>query len=159
YEFAPLAYVTLDRDGRVLESNRMATKILGVERRDLMRTSFTKFVTTESQDDWYLHRQDVFSSETTQVCEIRTRSADGSLRSIRVESIAAGDRNECCRTAFVDITERKRAEEEREQLLAREQAARKKMEAATEAKDRFLAMVSHELRTPLTPILGWVSVL
>src|SRR5215472_92465 len=30
YEFAPLAYVTLDRDGRVLESNRMATKILGL---------------------------------------------------------------------------------------------------------------------------------
>jgi signal transduction histidine kinase len=59
----------------------------------------------------------------------------------------------------VDITERKRAEEEREHLLAREQAARKKMEAATEAKDRFLAMVSHELRTPLTPIIGFVAVL
>src|SRR5215475_7950734 len=160
YEFAPLAYVTLDRDGRVLESNQMATKMLGVERRDLMRARFTKFVTAESQDDWYLHRQAVFSSETTQVCEIRTRSADWSLRSIRVESIAAGDRRDwCCRTALIDITERKRAEEEREQLLAREQAARKKMEAATQTKDRFLAMVSHELRTPLTPILGWVAVL
>src|SRR5215467_4378449 len=160
YEFAPLAYVTLDRDGRVLESNQMATKMLGLERRDLVHARFTKFVATESQDDWYLHRQAVFSSETTQVCEIRTRSADGSLRSVRVESISAGDGKEwCCRTALVDITERKRAEDEREQLLAREQAARKKMEAATQAKDRFLAMVSHELRTPLTPILGWVAVL
>src|SRR5215471_6884789 len=52
YEFAPVAYVTLDRNGRVLESNQMATKILGVERRDLMRASFTKFVTTGSQDGW-----------------------------------------------------------------------------------------------------------
>src|SRR5215468_12375830 len=98
YEFAPLAYVTLDRHGRVLEGNRMATRMLGVEPRDLKRASFTKFVTAESQDDWYLHRQAVSSSETTQVCEIRIRSADGSLRSIRVESIAAGDRKErCCR--------------------------------------------------------------
>jgi PAS domain-containing protein len=72
YEFAPLAYATLDRDGRVLESNQMAIKMLGVERRDLMHASFPKFVTRESQDDWYLHRQAVFSSETTQVCEIRT---------------------------------------------------------------------------------------
>jgi PAS domain S-box-containing protein len=160
YEFAPLAYVTLDRDGRVLESNQMATKMLGVERRDLMRASFTKFVTPESQDDWYLHRQAVLSSETTQVCEIRTRSADGTLRCIQVDSFAAGGRKDwCCRTALVDITERKRAEEERQQLLAREQAARKKMEAATQAKNRFLAIVSHELRTPLTPILGWVAVL
>src|SRR5215475_1741512 len=160
YELAPLAYVTLDRDARVLESNRMATIMLGVERRGLMGAKFTKFITTESQDDWYLHRQAVFSGETAQVCEISIRGADGSLRSIRVESIAAGDRTEqCCRTVLVDITERKRAEEEREQLLAREQAARQKMEAAIQAKDRFLAMVSHELRTPLTPILGWVSVL
>jgi PAS domain S-box-containing protein len=86
YEFAPLAYVTLDRDSRVLERNRMAAKMLGVEPRDLRRARFTKFVTAESQDAWYLHLQAVSSSETTQVCEISIRSADGSLRSIRVET-------------------------------------------------------------------------
>ncbi|MCA1994262.1 MAG: CHASE domain-containing protein [Coleofasciculus sp. S288] len=59
----------------------------------------------------------------------------------------------------VDITERKRAEEEREQLLAREQAARAQAEAANRIKDEFLAVLSHELRTPLNPILGWVKLL
>jgi signal transduction histidine kinase len=34
-----------------------------------------------------------------------------------------------------------------------------KLEAASAAKDEFLAVLSHELRTPLTPILGWASVL
>ena len=116
YEFAPLAYVTLDRHGRVLESNRMATRMLGVEPRDLKRTSFTKFVTAESQDDWYLHRQAVSSSETTQVCEIRMRCADGSLRSIRVESIAAGRPHML--SSFIDLTERKQAEEAIGQLAA-----------------------------------------
>src|SRR5262249_5957539 len=55
-----------------------------------------------------------------------------------------------------DLTEVKRAEEERVRL-AWEQAARTEAEAANEAKDRFLATLSHELRTPLTPVLATVT--
>ncbi|MBV9385461.1 MAG: PAS domain S-box protein [Chroococcidiopsidaceae cyanobacterium CP_BM_ER_R8_30] len=58
-----------------------------------------------------------------------------------------------------DITERKRAEEERAQLLVREQAARAEAEAASRAKDEFLSIVSHELRTPLAAILLWAELL
>jgi signal transduction histidine kinase len=44
-----------------------------------------------------------------------------------------------------DLTDRKRAEEERTARQAAEQASR--------AKDEFLAMLGHELRNPLAPIL------
>jgi signal transduction histidine kinase len=51
---------------------------------------------------------------------------------------------------YRDITGRKRAEAEREELLATEQAARVAAEEAIRARDEFLTVASHELRTPLT---------
>src|SRR5215470_6159828 len=59
----------------------------------------------------------------------------------------------------IDITDRRTAEAERDQLLIAERTARGEAERANQAKDEFLASLSHELRTPLSSILGWARML
>jgi PAS domain S-box-containing protein len=61
--------------------------------------------------------------------------------------------------AAVDVTDRKRAELERIQLLAEAQAAREEAEAANRSKDQFVAIVAHELRSPLNSVMGWAKLL
>jgi PAS domain S-box-containing protein len=53
----------------------------------------------------------------------------------------------------LDITDRKRAEAERERLLAREREAREVAERASRIRDDVLAVVAHDLRNPVHTII------
>ena len=95
--------------------------------------------------------------------EHRIVRTDGQVRWLRVRGRSlfeesAGHATRCVGT-FLDVTEQKEAEQQREQLLAAEQAARADAEHAGRMKDEFLSTLSHELRTPLNAILGWSQIL
>ncbi|WP_437983153.1 PAS domain-containing hybrid sensor histidine kinase/response regulator [Sorangium sp. So ce117] len=81
---------------------------------------------------------------------------DGAPRTFRAIAVALGDG---VGLSFHDITEEKRTDAERAQLLQHEQRARQHAEQLNRLKDEFLATVSHELRTPLQSILGWARIL
>ncbi|HEU4405705.1 MAG TPA: response regulator [Polyangiaceae bacterium] len=94
--------------------------------------------------------------------EYRVRRHDGVYRVARARAAPVRDASGRVREwvgVNVDVTEQKRAEAERDALLAREQRARAVAEGANRMKDEFLATVSHELRTPLNAILGWATML
>ncbi|WP_437675612.1 PAS domain-containing protein [Sorangium sp. So ce131] len=95
--------------------------------------------------------------ETGEAARVEIACAhEGAPQIFRAIAVALGDG---VGISFHDITEQKRSEAERAQLLDQEQRARQHAEQLNRLKDEFLATVSHELRTPLQSILGWARIL
>lgn len=112
YDFAPVGYLTMDREGVILQSNLTCAALLGMERARLIKKPLTTFMTRDSQDTFYLHRRKALDTGERQICELKLRRKDGSEFFTKLESVPTEDRT--IRTAVSDISERKGAEEELE---------------------------------------------
>ena len=55
YEFAPVGYITINREGLISEVNLTGSALLGVDRTKLINRRFSKFVAPQDRDIW--HRQ------------------------------------------------------------------------------------------------------
>jgi two-component system sensor kinase FixL len=113
YDLAPVGYLTLDAEGVVHEANLTAAKLLGVDRRNLVRKKLTRFIAPGFQDTFYLHRQRAFTTGAKETCELQMRRPGGATFVAELESIAIhgeqSDRQQCL-VALHDITERLQAE-------------------------------------------------
>ena len=171
-ENTPMAVVEWDRDFRIIRWSAAAERILGWKAEEIMGKQLTelRFVYEEdAQAVAELCRRLVYGEEPHIFGYNRNYTKNGDI--VHCEWYNSSLRDEFGRMTSVlslvlDVTERKQAEQEREQLLKREQAARADSEAARSAaeaanriKDEFLAVLSHELRSPLNPILGWSRLL
>lgn len=157
------AIFMLDLNGHISSWNTGAERILGYQEKEIIGQPFSQIFTQEANERGVPEQalktaatKDKSKDDRWHVRKDGTQFwANGFLTSVRDE---VGNLRGFAKI-LQDLTERKRAEEERQQLLIREQTARAVAEAANRSKDEFLALVSHELRTPLTAILGWSGIL
>ena len=108
YDFAPVGYLTLDRDGFILDANLTVARELSRERSVLIGKPFVTYIAPEDRDKFFLHERRVFQSEERQSCDIRLEQPNGA--NIRLESITSKDSlgNKVMRTSLIDITRQKK---------------------------------------------------
>ena len=156
------AIISKDLNGVIRSWNRGAEQIFGYTAAEAVGRSIRLIIPPERQfeEDEVLRRirrgEPVEHFETVRIRKDGTR-IDISQTSSPVRN-AAGEVIGASKIAR-DISDRKRIELERAELLQRERVARAAAEAANRGKDQFLAMLSHELRNPLGTLAGALKVL
>ena len=101
-------------------------------------------------------------SGTVRNSEIRYEPSEGSRRILNLSiTTMRNPSGEPLASVCVggDMTDRKQAEEEREQLILQLREANQKLLVMDKMKSDFISTVSHELRTPLTTIKAFVELI
>ncbi len=120
YDFSPAGHLTLDTSGTIVEANLRAATVLGVNRKELIGQSFGHFVVRDDQDTLHRHCQEVLKTGTRQSCEVQLQEKAGASCCVHLESVAVHEemgRMTYWRTAMLDITDRKRAEQGQARLV------------------------------------------
>ncbi len=124
YDFAPVGYFTLDRDGVILTVNLTGLRMLGREQSQLADREFDQFVAEEERFVFRTFFRAVFEGHGKETCRLRLLRSDQHPLHVRIEAMATQSGEECL-AVLVDITERRRAEQalqESEYNLAKAQS-------------------------------------
>ena len=114
YEFAPVAYLTVDDRHVVQGANHTAHSMFGVGAEDFTGHSLAHFVDRDDTDACYLHLRKVRSSGVG-ACELKLRRGDGTTFHGRLDTtpLARAQGPDWYRVSIGDITASKLAEAER----------------------------------------------
>ena len=138
YDLAPVGYLTLDREGTILQANLRAAELMRLPRSHLLKRKFEDLVVASDVAAFVDHLQRFAEEGGRRSCEVALRRRDGTALPVHIETVRVekGENDETVdlRTTLTDISERKRREGELRE--ARDRAER----LATELAATFFSL-------------------
>ncbi|HYG81670.1 MAG TPA: PAS domain-containing protein, partial [Pyrinomonadaceae bacterium] len=136
-----------DLEGRYILVNTACANFLGKSKEEILGCRDADLYSEESARQFVADDREVLRAQTTMTFEGVARGPAGE-QSYRVTKGVVRDERGLVVGVFGishDMTERRRAEEERGRLF-------REAQEAVRVRDDFLTIASHELKTPLTPL-------
>jgi PAS domain S-box-containing protein len=148
YNFSPAGYLTLDKNGCVLDTNLTATLLLDRERANVVGKYFADWLAPGETGPFLDHLDQACASTGTGNTVIRTKiMTSGKLRHVRLESSASHDasgRNHYCRMVMTDITLSMQTERRTKKLLQENRRLTRRLFTVQESERRHLARELHD---------------
>jgi diguanylate cyclase (GGDEF)-like protein/PAS domain S-box-containing protein len=110
YDFAPISYFTIGRDGIMQKINLTAATLLGVARSKLIGRRFSSFVCIEFQPAFKAFLAQVFSNKTKQTCKLALRRPGKLPFFVHIEANIEPS-GQTCGVVVVDLSERQYEDE------------------------------------------------
>ncbi len=163
FDLAAVGHLLLGPDGKFLRVNPELCKILEYSSEELLELRFTDITHPDDFKGSGDVFKKIFQKEINSISlEKRYLTKSGSVIWAIVSAASIRDSSGTVTkiiSVFQNITERKRAERERDRLLDFERDARIEIERSVHVRDDFLAIASHELRTPITPLKIYLAMM
>ncbi len=126
YDLAPVGYLTVSGQGKIVEGNFTAARLLGVSRHALVQQPFTRFILPADQDRYCFSNSQLFERGIPQVLELRMLGRDGIVFQAQLDTstTVAQDGSAACQIMLSDVTARKQLELQNRQLQKSESLGR-----------------------------------
>jgi len=111
YDFAPVGYFTLARDGTIRLANLTGTCLVGVERSRLIGQGFGHLVAPELRADFKAFLKQVFAGQLKQSADFKLLPKGLTPCIVNIEAQRSPNGRECC-AVVMDVTDRKEAEDQ-----------------------------------------------
>jgi PAS domain S-box-containing protein len=162
YNRAPFGYHSVDADGLLIRINDTELDWLGYRREEVIGKLHTTDLLAPPYRDAYMAGFEDFKRGKPQALECEFLRRDGSTIPIMLRATAVMDRDGrfvMSRTSIVDITKRKKAEQEVQALNEQLSTSIEQLRAVNKELETFSYSVSHDLRTPLRAIDGYSRII
>ena len=112
YDFAPMGYFTLDRDGTIRQANLNGAHLLGMDRGRLVMQNFALFISAEFISIFKSFLENIFNKHGKETCEIVLLKKKHEPIWVHIEATDSDASNDqgSCHLVVGDISEQKRAE-------------------------------------------------
>ncbi|MCX6280093.1 MAG: PAS domain S-box protein [Bacteroidetes bacterium] len=109
FDFAPISYFTLTKEGKIIDLNFCGTQMVGKERSLLKNNPFVSFVSKETKQIFNSFLVNVFKNQVKETCEVTLKDKFNKPIYVHLTGIVNENGEQCFVTAS-DITQRRQEE-------------------------------------------------